>query len=76
MVNREGVCRDVVTIGASAGGVETLLKVLGDLPHALPAAPIEGNLVVPALPMPGAPIEGTVVPPALPAPLEGAPIGQ
>jgi two-component system chemotaxis response regulator CheB len=37
VVNREGVCRDVVTIGASAGGVETLLKVLGDLPDALPA---------------------------------------
>ena len=36
-VNREGVTRDVMTIGASAGGVPALMHLLSKLPARLPA---------------------------------------
>ena len=38
MVNRERLRRDVVTIGASAGGVEAVRHLLSLLPADLPAA--------------------------------------
>jgi two-component system chemotaxis response regulator CheB len=37
MINVEAVPRDVITIGASAGGVEAITTLLGDLPADLPA---------------------------------------
>ena len=38
MVNQERIPRDVVTIGASAGGVEAVRQLLSQLPADLPAA--------------------------------------
>jgi two-component system, chemotaxis family, protein-glutamate methylesterase/glutaminase len=38
MINAERIVRDVIVIGASAGGVQALLGLLGRLPDALPAA--------------------------------------
>jgi two-component system chemotaxis response regulator CheB len=38
MINGERIVRDVIVIGASAGGVQALLGLLGRLPDALPAA--------------------------------------
>ena len=38
MINAERVPRDVITIGASAGGIEALLRLFEKLPASLPAA--------------------------------------
>jgi two-component system chemotaxis response regulator CheB len=38
MINSNQLCRDVVVIGGSAGGVEALLRLLQGLPAGLPAA--------------------------------------
>jgi len=36
-INEQRIVRDVITVGASAGGVEALLQLLSKLPAALPA---------------------------------------
>jgi two-component system chemotaxis response regulator CheB len=36
-VNKEGIRRDVILLGASAGGLTAVRRVLGDLPRNLPA---------------------------------------
>ena len=38
MINRERVAHDIVTVGASAGGVEALVALLRRLPADIPAA--------------------------------------
>jgi two-component system chemotaxis response regulator CheB len=38
MINAEGIRRDTIAMGASAGGVEALIELFGYLPRAFPAA--------------------------------------